>query len=187
MKYVLKGEQSQRLIYRPLTPADYNDWLPFFNNPKIYPYLFLDSSKSPQELCTFWMDKVFARYEANRGGLNALIHQHTGALVGQCGLLVQDIENELRLEVGYSLLPEYYGHGYASEAAQFCKNHAFVNNHEADFTNDIVSMIHIENKLSIKVALRNGMILQKTFEAYENNSFHVYGIDRTSWVAQAAL
>lgn len=59
MKYLLDGEQTARLAFRTSTPADFNAWLPFFNNPAIYPFLFLDAAMTPRELCIFWFDKIF--------------------------------------------------------------------------------------------------------------------------------
>ena len=102
----------------------------------------------------------------------------TGEFLGQCGLLVQDIDGDKRLEVGYSLLPQYYGKGYAIEAARFAREHAFAKAYDKDFDNLIVSMIHVENEPSIKVATKNKMKLLKTFKAANDEFFHVYGQTR---------
>jgi len=59
--------------------------------------------------------------------MNALIDKKTNLLVGQCGLLIQSVQNIERLEIGYSILPEYWYNGYASESAIKCKNYAFEN------------------------------------------------------------
>jgi RimJ/RimL family protein N-acetyltransferase len=45
----------------------------------------------------------------------------TNRLVGQCGLLIQNIDNIERLEIGYSILPEFWNQGFASESAMKCK------------------------------------------------------------------
>jgi ribosomal-protein-alanine N-acetyltransferase len=41
----------------------------------------------------------------------------TKRFVGQCGILVQTIENVERLEFGYAILPEFWNKGFVSEAA----------------------------------------------------------------------
>jgi [ribosomal protein S5]-alanine N-acetyltransferase len=90
--------------------------------------------------------------------MNALIDKQTGALVGQCGLLVQTIDDKQELEIGYSLMPAHRGKGFALEAAKKCKEFAFENN----YSNSLISVIVPQNIASIKVALNNGMTLDKS-------------------------
>lgn len=61
------------------------------------------------------------------------------------------------MEVGYHLLPEFWGNGYATEAAQFFKSLAFENK----LSEKLYSMIHEDNLPSKKVALRNSMSLER--------------------------
>jgi len=49
--------------------------------------------------------------------MNVLMDKKTSQPVGQCGLLIQNIENVDCLEIGYSILPQYWGLGYVTEAA----------------------------------------------------------------------
>ena len=163
MKYLLTGEESERLEYRLLKESDFNSWLPFFENRAIAIFLGMDPTKSKRELCEFWFEKVFNRYKNDLGGMNVLIEKSTGNFIGQCGLLVQDIEGESRLEVGYSILPEYWGKGFASEAAIKCKEFAFDNN----FSDSIISVIHPDNIGSEKVAIKNGMSVLKFVEFHD--------------------
>ena len=162
MKYLLTGEESQRLEFRLLKKSDFEMWLPFFDDKAVAIFLGIDTTKSQGEMCEFWFEKVFNRYENYLGGMNVLIEKSTRNFIGQCGLLVQEVDGESRLEVGYSMLPKYWGKGFASEAAIKCKEFAFENN----FVNSIISMIHPENIASKKVAIRNGMTLSK------EGSFH---------------
>jgi RimJ/RimL family protein N-acetyltransferase len=104
--------------------------------------------------------------------MNVLIDKKTDRLIGQCGLLIQTIENIERLEVGYSILPEFWNQGFASESATKCKNFAFENN----FADSLISMIHINNLGSEKVALKNGMTFEKKI-----NAFNIFRIDRENW------
>jgi RimJ/RimL family protein N-acetyltransferase len=67
---------------------------------------------------------------------------------------VDDIQE---LEIGYSILPKFWNQGYATEAARKCKEHAFQN----DFSDSLISIIHIKNIQSEKVARKNGMELDK--------------------------
>ena len=172
MKYLLTGQETERLKFRLLKAEDFDTWVDLFKAYKIAEYLDLDPKLSESELCKFWFDKAFHRYENDLGGMNVLIDKTTNRLVGQCGLLLQTIENRERLEVGYSILPEFWKKGYAIEAATKCKNYTFENN----FADSLISMVHIDNISSEKVALRNGMTLEKRIK-----SFNIFRIDKENW------
>jgi RimJ/RimL family protein N-acetyltransferase len=169
MKYLLTGQETERLKFRLLEPADFDKWMNLFNAENIAEHLELDSKLSPTELCKIWFDKAFHRYENDLGGLNVLVDKKTNKMVGQCGLLIQTIENEERMEIGYSILPEFWKRGYAIEAASKCKNYAFEN----EFTDSLISMVHINNLASEKVALRNGMSFEKRVKA-----FNIFSINK---------
>ena len=160
MKYLLTGEETERLEFRLLKKSDFETWLPLFDNKDVARFLALDETKSKKELCEVWFEKVFNRYANDLGGMNVLIEKSTGNFIGQCGLLVQDIDGKLRLEVGYSILPKYWGKGFACEAAIKCKEFAFAH----DFSDSLISVIHPDNIGSRKVAIKNGMKLTKQVE-----------------------
>jgi RimJ/RimL family protein N-acetyltransferase len=79
-------------------------------------------------------------------------------------LLLQSVDGINELEVGYHLFKNYRGKGYASEIAQFLKQYAFTHN----LCDSIVSIIHIDNMKSQKVAERNGMKREKTTMFFDN-------------------
>lgn len=172
MKYLLTGQETERLKFRLLKTADFDSWVNLFKADKVAEYLDLDPKLTETELCQIWFDKAFHRYENDLGGMNVLIDKKTNRLVGQCGLLVQTIENRKRLEIGYSILPEFWKNGFAIEAATKCKDYAFENN----FADSLISMIHLDNLSSEKVALRNGMTLEKKIK-----SFNIFRVDKESW------
>ena len=172
MKYLLTGQETERLKFRLLESKDFDSWLDLFKAKNIAKYLDLDPKLSESQLCKIWFDKVFHRYENDLGGMNVLIDKKTNLIVGQCGLLVQTIENIERLEIGYSILPKFWNQGFASESAKKCKNYAFKN----EFANSLISMIHVDNLSSEKVALKNGMTFEKKLD-----SFNIFRIDRGDW------
>jgi len=168
MNLLLEGEESERLIFRKVSRADFNAWLPFHEEPLSAKY-FAGEIFEPEVACQNWFTKVFTRYENNLGGLNALINKQDGKLVGMCGLLIQTVDEILELEIGYSILPEYWRKGYASEAAQKCKAYVF----EHNLSDSIISIIHIDNIGSQKVAINNGMHLDKT-TSYKGIPVHIF-------------
>lgn len=180
MKYLLEGEETSRLKFRLLESADFDLWLELFKQKNIAKFLGFDVTLSPEELCRTWFDKVFDRYKNNLGGMNVLIDKDTNAFVGQCGLLIQTVEEEERMEIGYSMLPSCWGKGYATEAAVKCKNYAFENN----LTENLISIVHIENIGSEKVARKNGMELEKKINSYKGIPVNVFGINKNRWDAE---
>ncbi len=174
MNYLLPDVETDRLKFRLLTIDDFDSWLPLFEEKDRMHFLGLDPLKSAKELCQFWFDKALARYEEGRGGLNALIEKSTGKFVGQCGLLSQTIDEEEYLEVGYSILPEFWGKGYATEAAIKCKEEGFKRNH----SDVLISMVHSENTGSAIVAKRNGMKLIRHLPSYFDQPFDMYGVSK---------
>ncbi|GAA4274266.1 GNAT family N-acetyltransferase [Aquimarina gracilis] len=173
MNYLLTGQETERLKFRLLKPSDFDVWVDLFKEKNVANFLEMDPSLSPVELCQVWFDKSFNRYEKKLGGMNVLINKSTNEFVGQSGLLVQTIEEIDRLEVGYSILPKFWNKGYAYEAASKCKNYAFENN----YADSLISVIHIDNIGSEKVALRNGM----KFERKLDPQFNIFSIDKEDW------
>lgn len=170
MDLLLEGEESNRLIFRKVAKTDFDSWLPFHQDP-LSSIHFAGEVFEPEVACQNWFTKVFNRYENNLGGLNALISKDSGNLIGMCGLLIQTVDDIQELEIGYSILPEYWSQGYASEAAKKCKAYAF----KHKLAESIISIIHIDNIGSQKVALNNGMHLDKT-TTYKGIPVHIFRI-----------
>jgi len=175
-KYSLEGQETERLLFRKITEQDFDTWLAFCKYPDSLKYIFSQEQlkvEDPIERCRIWFNRVFNRYENGLGGMNALIEKQTGAFVGQCGLLIQTIDDMEELEIGYSLMPAFRGKGYANEAAIKCKEFAFEN----DFATSIISVIVPENTDSIKVAMNNGMKLDKTTTS-NGDMVNIYRINK---------
>ncbi|TAI49529.1 GNAT family N-acetyltransferase [Flagellimonas allohymeniacidonis] len=171
-KFLLDGESSERLYFRKVALDDFDDWLPFFLNPLSTQY-WEGLPDEPEEACRQQFDRIFERYRDGSGGMNALIHKTTSGLIGLCGLLVQRVDGQQELEIGYSVLPKFWLQGFAFEAAQKCKNFAFDNR----FTDSLISIIHVDNVPSQKVAQKNGMHLEKT-TTYKENPVHIFRVNQ---------
>ncbi|MEX0289471.1 MAG: GNAT family N-acetyltransferase [Flavobacteriaceae bacterium] len=167
-KYLLEGEETTRLQFRKIVPSDFEDWLPFHQDPRSSWY-WEGIPADPMIACQQQFDRVFERYEKELGGMNALISKASGELVGICGLLVQTVDGITELEIGYSILPKFWKQGYATEAAIKCRQYAFAN----AYANSLISIIHVDNTPSKKVALNNGMTLDKT-TIYKDNPVEIY-------------
>ena len=172
MSYLLEGQSTERLLFRKVVQADFDSWLPFHEEPLSSQY-WEGLPTDPKKACKQQFDRIFARYQENLGGMNALISLEGSKFIGLCGLMVQLVDAKKELEIGYSILPQYWRNGFAFEAAEKCKTYAFQN----DFAKSLISIIHINNVPSQKVALKNGMQLDKT-TSYHNNPVHIFRVNQ---------
>jgi RimJ/RimL family protein N-acetyltransferase len=174
---LLEHLTTRRLRFRPLTLDDKPRLMGFFNDPIANQFLFIKT-----DLDTYadtWIRRQLGRYANEQGGLHAIEAVETGELVGQCGLLYQWVDGIPKWEVGYHFLREFWGNGYATEAAQACRDFCFEN----EMAETLVSLIHPENHRSQAVAKRNGMTEWKR-TTWREMPVVVFRIRRSEWEEQ---
>lgn len=178
MNLLLTGQETDRLKFRLLTPDDFDDWMPLFAKKEAATFLGMDSQLSQREMCEKWFEKSLGRYRDKTGGMNVLEDKITGEMIGQCGILIQSVEGETRYEVGYSILPKFWRKGYASEASKKCIDYVFENN----VSPNIISIVHVDNIGSEKVARGNGMTIEKSLDDYYGTPVNVFSISKEAWL-----
>jgi [ribosomal protein S5]-alanine N-acetyltransferase len=104
-----------------------------------------------------WIRRSLERYERDGHGLWAMLLKGSNELIGDCGCTLQEVEGQNHMEIGYHVRRDLWGRGYATEAARACMKYAF----EKIGAQRVISMIRPENLRSIRVAEKNGMILEK--------------------------
>ncbi|MDX1446523.1 GNAT family N-acetyltransferase [Lishizhenia sp.] len=144
---------TARLNLRPMGKEDINSWAEFFENNNSLHFLGIEACKTHKEMAEEWIEKQFPRYENENLGLLAGIDKETGDIVGVCGIIPREIDGKKEYELAYSVKPKYWQKGYATEMTACVKAYA------KDKLNidRIISIIHVENNASKKVALKNGM------------------------------
>lgn len=152
--------KSKHLTTRFLTRKDIPIWIEFLQDKSSTKYLPPFGDATPEKVATNWISKQLERYSNKNLGLQALILKETGAFIGMCGLLTQEINGETEVEVGYHILKEYRGHGYASEAAKLFIKYAFENN----ITDAVISIIDVQNVASQRIAEKNGLVREENIQ-----------------------
>jgi len=177
MKYLLDGQETERLYFRRIRQHDFGQWLVFFQDEASFQH-WTPPANPPESECTNWYAKQFARYDDDRGGMNALIEKNSGLLIGHAGLLVQTVDDLPELEIAYSLLPAGRNKGYATEAAKKCRDVGFENK----YADSLISIISLTNAPSAGVATKNGMTISKQTR-YNSVAVNIFRITREYWKA----
>jgi len=167
--------ESQRLVLRRIVDAD----LPFITRlhamPLVAQYLGHGLPRSAEE-SSAWLSATLASYESFELGQLAVVRKEDGQMIGRCGIGDLAIEADaaagsirrawfnraqgpvgvkfiLEPELGYTFDPQYWGNGFATEAAGCV----------FDYLRTIrrlplvISIIHAENVRSLNVAKRFGL------------------------------
>ncbi len=167
--------EAPRLRFRFLTRDDAPAWEEFLSYDeavKLFPPF--DDVK---QFSIDWMERALNRYNNEGLGLYALIEKSSGAFVGQCGFLKQEVDGVLETEIGYHLIPRVWKSGFATEAAMACRDYAFRNN----LADSVISIIDKRNQPSIQVATRNGMKPDKE-TVWRTIPVFIYRITKEQWL-----
>jgi len=120
-----------------------------------------------------WIARCRQRYRDDGVALWAMVLKSRGELIGDCGIIRQEVEGEQFFEIGYHLRRDLWGQGFATEAATSCRDWAF-----AHLPVDrVISLIRPENAPSRRVAERNGMTVWKEVE-WRGLRHCVYAVQR---------
>lgn len=146
--------QSPRLLLRELNPTDVDALALVLSDPQTMRYYPEPFDRAGVEQ---WIECNRQRYQTDGVGLWAMEFRETREMIGDCGIIRQQVEDEPLYEIGYHLRRDFWGQGLATEAAVACRDWAF--SHLK--TERMISLIRPENLPSRRVAERNGMTIWK--------------------------
>jgi len=171
---LLNNLTTARLRFRPLQLGDKPRLMAFFEDPVATEFHFIKTDIS--DYADLWLRRQLGRYANEHGGLHAVELIETGELIGQAGLLYQWVDSIPKWEVGYHFFREHWGKGYATEAAQACRDYCFEN----EMAETLISLIHPDNLRSQAVAKRNGMTEWKR-TTWRSMPVVVYRVRKGDW------
>ncbi len=147
MTFVL---ETERLRLRHLRPEDVSAMHAYFGDAETMKYY---PAPYTRDFIRQGIEKNIERYAKYGYGLFGVELKESGELIGDCGLVWQDLPSGPELEVGYHFNRAHQGYGYATEAAKACIDYAFAK----AGVDHVISLIRPENGPSRRVAERNGL------------------------------
>ena len=148
--------KTERLILREMTQEDYPALAQILQDREaMFAYEHAFSDEETQA----WLNRMLERYRKDGFGLWAVVLKETGAMIGQCGLTRQRVEEQEVLEIGYLFQRNHWKQSYAIETARASKAYAF----ETLQAQEVYSIVRDNNIASMNVAIRNGMTIRCRF------------------------
>lgn len=177
---------SERLLFRPYTDKDFEFLCSMTGDSAMMRYIG-DGQIRDRDGALRFLYWIYRGYEADPAlGLRLLVRKKDGRRIGQAGIVPQLVDGAKEIEVGYWISPEFWGQGYATEAANALIEYGF----KTIGKRRLVSLIQPGNTASRRVAEKTGMVLEKeclvsgqlvyvyaihTEEARENGGHSSYG------------
>lgn len=150
---------TKRLILRQWTAADLQPFITMNSDPDVMRY-FPAPLAAPETAAM--VERIKAHFQQHKFGLFAVEHKTTAAFMGFTGLAVPSFNAFFTpcIEIGWRFKKEFWGQGFATEAAIACLQYGFA---EPGLT-EIYSFTSVHNLPSEKLMQRIGMKYLSTFD-----------------------
>jgi ribosomal-protein-alanine N-acetyltransferase len=161
--------ETERLRLESWQPSQLNDLVRLHGNPVISKYLSAAGLPWTEAACAARLQRWLGEFRDHRMGKLRVIRKSDEVFVGRAGYSLYEPTGEP--EIGYALLPEFWGLGYATEAAAGLRDWIF---RETDWDH-FIGLADVGNTASLKVLRAIGM--KETHVADFDGApcqFHVY-------------
>jgi len=169
--------ETDRLLLRPFRKSDIDDYAALHADPEVLRYL--GGGAEPWDRGRSWRHMAFliGHWQLQGAGIWAVEHRETGSFIGMIGFA--EPAGWPGFELSWKLARLWWGHGFATEGARAALDYAFTVLRK----DRVISLIHPENRASIRVAERLGQTLQGRVE-HSGREMLCYGIDRESYATR---
>lgn len=154
--------ETERLIFRKFTTNDLPMLIEQRSDPDVNRYLGGTTLQNPEALAKR-IEFYISCYTSHGFGMCAMLWKESGNMIGSAGL--QPLDGTDEIEVGYSMIKDFWGKGIGTEAAHGWLDFGF---NEAGLER-IVAVANTDNAASRRIMEKLGM-------RYEKTEFH-YGAD----------
>lgn len=147
--------ETERLILRELLPTDAEGMFELDSDKEVHKYLGNNPTQTIEQASDV-IALVRKQYEENGIGRWAVIEKASGNFVGWSGLkYIREYENNQInfYDVGYRLIPKYWGKGYATESARAAIAYGF----KRFQMNEIIGSANVANVRSRRALEKCGL------------------------------
>lgn len=161
--------ESDRLVLRPFVEDDLDDYARLCADPEVMRHV---GSGKTLDRAESWLSiaGILGHWQLRGYGLWAVDEKASGNFVGRIGLHYP--EGWPGLEIGWRIMREHWGRGFATEGARAAANYAF----ETVRAEHVLSVIQPANTASIRVAEKLGETFRERREL-AGREVLIYGID----------
>ena len=161
---------TARLSLRRLDFDDAPFLVGLLNQPSFLANIGDRGVRNVEDAHRYLREGPLAMYEKFGFGLWHVSQRSDGAAIGMCGLLRRDILPDV--DVGYALLPQFWGQGYAFEAADATLRHAA----DKFGLTRVIAVVSEGNSGSIRVLEKLGMSFERMVSMRPNEpDVRLYG------------
>jgi ribosomal-protein-alanine N-acetyltransferase len=156
--------ETERLILREFKLSDLDDFSAVMADPLVM--RFSITGPWDRDRTRRFLEGCLVDYSEDRWGFGrwATIHKQDNRLIGFSGLArYDDVDGSSEVEIGYRLLPEYWGGGLGTESAQASRDFGFGHLR----LTRLISMIQPGNLASVRVAEKIGMVCEKEIHKWD--------------------
>jgi len=169
--------ETERLLLREWREeSDLNLYAQMCADPLVMRYLSPEGKTLTRAETWRQVAFIVGHWQLRGYGHWAVEEKASGKLIGRIGFL--NPEGWPGFELGWTLARESWGKGYATEGARRALEYAFTEMGREH----VISLIHPQNKNSIRVAERLGEKLEGETEV-SGIGVLIYGISREMWLA----
>jgi RimJ/RimL family protein N-acetyltransferase len=154
--------ETERLLLRLPDDSDIDAWTAMLTDREVARYL--GPPIESRDAVATSVRTIRERHETDGFGLLAVVRKEDGRVIGRSGFLVwdrrtwtptafRDSRDHAEVEIGWTLVRDCWGFGYATEAGEACRDYGFTKLG----VRRIAAVIQHGNERSIAVARRLGM------------------------------
>ena len=145
--------ESERLIYNKFNNSDFPDYTRLVSRQEVMKHITGNALNIDEARVRFQIALNADRNLDNMGFL-AVAEKSTGKFIGLSKIV--PFENNMT-EIGYALLPEFWGKGYASEITRRLIDYA----RELGNIRELIGVVDPENQPSIRILTKHGFVFYR--------------------------
>ncbi len=169
---------TERFILREITAEDADGLFQLDSDPKVHEFLEVKELQEKEEVYPI-IESIRSQYKENGIGRWAIIEKESGEFMGWSGLKLESMltnGHQNYYDLGYRLIPKFWGKGYATESSLIAVSYGF----NILGVEKICGAAHCRNTASNKVLQKAGLRFVEEFN-YEGEPHNWYELLKEEW------